>query len=142
MTQRKHLYPCRTQKLSSKVPKILVGFPAGKIGHRQILFYIPQQLSWQSARLLTVMSQVRALLEEPKQKKSRFSTLFCFTIKENLKYVQKVNSRLLTAEKVSAASGRKSELLKVQKLLFRTLRSKEETISFKLWMSQNNFIKY
>ena len=88
------------------------------------------------------MSQVRALLEEPKQKKSRFSTLFCFTIKENLKYVYKVNSRLLTAEKVSAAIGRKSELLKVQKLLFRTLRSKEETISFKLWMSQNNFIKY
>ena len=35
MIKRNHLYPYRTQKLSSKVPKILVGFPAGKIGRRQ-----------------------------------------------------------------------------------------------------------
>ena len=40
MTQRIHLYPYRTQKLSSNVPKILVGFPTGKIGRRQIFIYI------------------------------------------------------------------------------------------------------
>ena len=41
ITLRKHLYPSRTQKLSSIVPKILAGYPAGKIGSCQIL-YIPQ----------------------------------------------------------------------------------------------------
>ena len=38
ITRRKYLYPYRTQKSSSLVPKILVGYPAGKIGSRQ--FYI------------------------------------------------------------------------------------------------------
>ena len=40
ITMRIHLYPYRTQKLSSKVPKILVGFPAGKIGRRQIFIFL------------------------------------------------------------------------------------------------------
>ena len=40
MTMRIHLFPYRTQKLSSLMPKILVGYPAGKIGSRQL--YIPQ----------------------------------------------------------------------------------------------------
>ncbi len=40
MTLRKYLFPYRTQKSSSNVPKILVGYPAGKIGCCQIL-YIP-----------------------------------------------------------------------------------------------------
>ena len=33
LTQRVHLYPFRTQKLSSAVPKILVWRRTGKIGH-------------------------------------------------------------------------------------------------------------
>jgi hypothetical protein len=41
ITKRKHLYPFRTQQLSSYVPKILGGYPPGNIGHCQIfLFYI------------------------------------------------------------------------------------------------------
>ncbi len=35
MTQRVHLFPFRTQKLSSVVPKILAWRRAGKIGKRQ-----------------------------------------------------------------------------------------------------------
>ena len=34
LTQRVHLYPFRTQKLSSAVPKILVWRRTGKIGQR------------------------------------------------------------------------------------------------------------
>ena len=32
ITLRKYLFPYRTQKSSSNVPKILAGYPAGKIG--------------------------------------------------------------------------------------------------------------
>ena len=35
---RVHLFPFRTQKLSSYMPKILVGYPTGKIGSCQIFF--------------------------------------------------------------------------------------------------------
>ena len=35
---RVHLLPFRTQKLSSYMPKILVGYPTGKIGRCQIFF--------------------------------------------------------------------------------------------------------
>ena len=34
MTWRKYLYPYRTQKSSSNVPKILASYLAGKIGYR------------------------------------------------------------------------------------------------------------
>ena len=45
ITKRKYLYPCRTQKSSSLVPKILVGYPAGKIGNRQFFFIIYSSLA-------------------------------------------------------------------------------------------------
>ena len=38
MMTRVHLFPYRTQKLSSFMPKILAGYPAGKIGRCQIFF--------------------------------------------------------------------------------------------------------
>ena len=40
MTWRKYLFPYRTQKSSSNVPKILVGYPAGKIGCCQFFFIL------------------------------------------------------------------------------------------------------
>ena len=39
MTQRSHLFPFRTQKLSSVVPKILGWRRPGKIGRRRLLFF-------------------------------------------------------------------------------------------------------
>ena len=39
MTQRFHLFPFRTQKLSSVVPKILGWRRPGKIGRRRLLFF-------------------------------------------------------------------------------------------------------
>ena len=38
ITWRKYLFPYRTQKSSSNVPKIFVGYPAEKIGCRQVIF--------------------------------------------------------------------------------------------------------
>ena len=40
MTARSHLFPSRTQKLSSLVLKILTGYPVGKISSRQIFFVL------------------------------------------------------------------------------------------------------
>ena len=37
ITWRKYLFPYRTQKSSSNVPKIFAGYPAEKIGCRQII---------------------------------------------------------------------------------------------------------
>ena len=40
MAKRIHLFPSRTQKLSSLAPKVLSGWPLGRIGHRHILFLV------------------------------------------------------------------------------------------------------
>ena len=40
ITWRKYLFPYRTQKSSSNVPKIFVGYPAEKIGCCQIFFVL------------------------------------------------------------------------------------------------------
>ena len=40
MTMRKYLFPFRTQKSSLSVPKILAGYPAGKIGCCQIYIFL------------------------------------------------------------------------------------------------------
>ena len=49
ITWRKYLFPYRTQKSSSNVPKILVGFPAEKIGCRQVINSSLAQLVERSA---------------------------------------------------------------------------------------------
>ena len=46
ITTRNHLYPYRTQKLSSYMPKILAGYPAGKIGSCQAFFMPKIHLKW------------------------------------------------------------------------------------------------
>ena len=54
ITKRKHLYPCRTQKLSSYVPKILAGCPAGKIGCCQVFFIYFYKKSYNARRISTI----------------------------------------------------------------------------------------
>ena len=39
ITWRKYLFPYRTQKSSSNVPTIFVGYPAEKIGCRQVFLF-------------------------------------------------------------------------------------------------------
>ena len=49
ITMRIHLYPYRTQKLSSFVPKILASYLAGKIGRCQFIYSPIAQLVERSA---------------------------------------------------------------------------------------------
>ena len=49
ITWRKYLFPYRTQKSSSNVPKIFVGYPAEKIGRRQFIYSPLAQLVERSA---------------------------------------------------------------------------------------------
>ena len=49
ITWRKYLFPYRTQKSSSNVPTIFVGYPAEKIGCRQIIISPLAQLVERSA---------------------------------------------------------------------------------------------
>ena len=114
---RFHLFPYRTQKLSSIASMVLGGRPPGRVERCRIYFNIPRELSWQSMRLLTAGSSVRAGLEEPKQKSMslRHTFLLCLVWLERTTLHSKQPPRLLTEPKATAAGGGRRELEDAQK---------------------------
>ena len=74
LPQRVHLFPFRTQKLSSAEPKILAWRRAGKIGHCRHRTYVQKQLSlYRFSCLLISYSTCRLSKEE--YERSEYSSL-------------------------------------------------------------------